>query len=103
MSVEVKVERAPGIKCPRCWNYHTVQGNPMDVCDRCVVAVTSMLEWLVAEGRWTQADADEWRALVKASVDRWKAKPELRGWQKVYNNPNICACHGMTNCQLMDD
>lgn len=71
--VDIKVERAPGQKCPRCWNYHTIQGNPLEVCDRCVLTVTSMLPELVADGRWTQADADEWRALVKASVERWKA------------------------------
>jgi hypothetical protein len=29
-------------------------------------------------------------------------KPKLRGWQRVYNNHNICPCHGMTNCQDMD-
>lgn len=73
-SLEIIVERAPGQKCPRCWNYHTVIGNPMEVCDRCVVAITSSLDWLVAEGRWTQADADEWRGLVREMVNRWKAK-----------------------------
>lgn len=72
--VDVKVERAPGAKCPRCWNYHTIQGNPMDVCDRCVVTVTEMLPELVADGRWTEADAQEWRDLVQATVNRWKAK-----------------------------
>lgn len=56
--VTVEVKHADGIKCPRCWNYHTIQGNPLDVCDRCVVTVTDALDWLVAEGRWTQADAD---------------------------------------------
>ena len=73
-AVTVKVERAPGTKCPRCWNYHTIQGNPMDVCDRCVVVVTQMLPELVADGRWTEEDAEEWRGMVRASVDRWKAK-----------------------------
>ncbi len=69
----ILVERADGAKCPRCWNYHTVQGNPLGVCDRCVAAVTEALPYLVAEGRWTQEDADEWRALVRATIERWKA------------------------------
>jgi hypothetical protein len=74
IEIEIKVERAPGVKCPRCWNYHTIQGNPMDVCDRCVLVVTQSLPSLVADGRWTEADAQEWRDMVQASVNRWKAK-----------------------------
>jgi hypothetical protein len=74
MSVVVKVERADGQKCPRCWNYHTVIGNPLEVCDRCVLAINEMLPQLVSEGRWTEADAEEWRGLVRAMVNRWKAK-----------------------------
>jgi len=70
---KIEVLRADGVKCPRCWNYHTVQGNPMGVCDRCVAAVTESLPYLVADGRWTQADADEWRAMVAAMIGRWKA------------------------------
>jgi hypothetical protein len=27
---------------------------------------------------------------------------ELRGWQRRLNRADVCACHGMTNCQLMD-
>ena len=72
MDVKVEVAHAPGVKCPRCWNWHTIQGNPLDVCDRCVVIVTRMLPELVADGRWTQADAIEWRALVKEATSRWK-------------------------------
>jgi hypothetical protein len=69
----IAVERAPGVKCPRCWNYHTIQGNPMEVCDRCIVIVTGMVPDLIKSGAWTQADGDEWRALVQTSVNRWKA------------------------------
>jgi hypothetical protein len=72
--VEVKVERALGVKCPRCWNYHTIQFNPMDCCDRCVRAVTEMLPYLVENNLWTEADCEEWRELVRQSVNRWKAK-----------------------------
>ena len=71
---KIEITRAPGVKCPRCWNYHTIQGNPLDVCDRCFSVVTGMLDDLVADGRWAQADADEWRALVKETVNRWKIK-----------------------------
>ena len=74
VNVKIEVERASGVKCPRCWNYHTIQGNPQDVCDRCVVVVTGMLDGLVADGRWAQADADEWRASVRASAARWRIK-----------------------------
>jgi len=73
MPVEVKVERANGSKCPRCWNYHTVQGNPQGVCERCVLSVLEVLPQAVAEGRVTQEDADEFRVEVRAMVNRWKA------------------------------
>ena len=71
-NVEIKVERALGTKCPRCWNYHTIQGNPLGVCDRCVRAINEMLPDLVADGRWTEADAEEWRLAVFGMVSRWK-------------------------------
>ncbi len=72
--LEVEVLRSEALKCPRCRNYHTIRGNPLDCCDRCVFTVNSMLPDLVADGRWSEADCDEWRALVKESVNRWKAK-----------------------------
>lgn len=36
--IEVKVERAKGKKCARCWNYSELVGsfNPPDVCERCI-------------------------------------------------------------------
>lgn len=72
--LEAEVARSGAIKCTRCRNYHTVQGNPMDCCDRCVITVNSMLPDLLASGTWTRESVDEWKALVKASVNRWKAK-----------------------------
>lgn len=69
----VEVYKADGIKCPRCWNYHTVVGNPQDVCDRCLVTVTNMLDDLVVEGKVLSEDADEWREQVQATLTRWKA------------------------------
>jgi isoleucyl-tRNA synthetase len=44
-SVQVKVERAPGEKCERCWNYSTRIGEAArypTVCERCVEALTEM-------------------------------------------------------------
>ena len=70
--VEAEVARAEGIKCPRCRNYHTVRGNPKDCCDRCVMIVNEMLPDLVADKRWSEADAEEWRGLVRAAVARYK-------------------------------
>src|SRR5271170_677243 len=70
---EIKRMGDAAIKCPRCWNIHSVHGNPMDCCDRCVLTVTQMLPELVADGRWSEADAEEWRELVRATVNRWKA------------------------------
>jgi hypothetical protein len=78
VEVSVEVRRAIGSKCPRCWNYHAVEGNPMGCCDRCVSAVTESLPFLVAEGRWTEADAEEWRGLAyrsaEAQIARFRAK-----------------------------
>jgi len=71
--VEAEVVRSGAIKCTRCRNYHTIQHNPMDCCDRCVFIVNEMLPDLVASGTWTQESADEWRELVRQSVNHWKA------------------------------
>jgi len=41
----VRVERAPGAKCERCWNYSTHVGENTDyptVCERCVKALTEI-------------------------------------------------------------
>ena len=70
--IEIEVVRASGVKCPRCWNYHTIQGNPANVCDRCITVVTGMLPELVKDGRWTQAAADEWLSMVKLSASQWR-------------------------------
>jgi hypothetical protein len=37
--MEVKVERAEGLKCPRCWKYHGIQENYQGICDRCAEAI----------------------------------------------------------------
>jgi isoleucyl-tRNA synthetase len=42
-SAKVKIEKAKGMKCPRCWNYTlTVGHNSLfpDICSRCADAVT---------------------------------------------------------------
>ena len=74
MGLEIKVEHADGAKCPRCWHYHTVQGNPQGLCDRCIINILEGLPHWVATGVFTQEQADEFRAEVRAMVDRLKAK-----------------------------
>ena len=40
--VKVEVEKAPGVKCERCWRYvPTVRSEPdwAGICDRCVDAL----------------------------------------------------------------
>lgn len=40
--LEIKIERAPGAKCQRCWNWSTTVGtfaDMPDICDRCYKAV----------------------------------------------------------------
>jgi Zinc finger found in FPG and IleRS len=73
MGLEIKVEKADGQKCPRCWNYHTVRGNPQELCDRCISAILEGLPYWVENGTFTQEQADEFRAEVKTMVNRWKA------------------------------
>lgn len=36
---EISIERALGVKCPRCWKYHTVADNFMDLCDACGITI----------------------------------------------------------------
>jgi len=71
--VEIKVKKADGAKCPRCWHYHTVQGNPQGLCDRCIASILEGLPDWVAEGVFTQEQADGFRAEVQAMCNRWKA------------------------------
>jgi hypothetical protein len=73
LGIKIEVTKADGAKCPRCWNYHTVQGNPQGLCDRCISSILEGLPYWVANGTFTQEQADEFRAEVKAMVDRWKA------------------------------
>jgi isoleucyl-tRNA synthetase len=40
--MEVRVDRAPGAKCPRCWNYRLDLGRSSahpEVCGRCAEAL----------------------------------------------------------------
>jgi isoleucyl-tRNA synthetase len=39
--VTVRVERAPGEKCPRCWNFSEAIGEARPVCPKCVEALAS--------------------------------------------------------------
>jgi isoleucyl-tRNA synthetase len=42
---EVTVEKAPGSKCQRCWNYSPAVGESPgtpDICDRCVAALEAL-------------------------------------------------------------
>jgi isoleucyl-tRNA synthetase len=44
-AVKVRVERAAGAKCERCWNYSTHVGESADyptVCERCVAALAEI-------------------------------------------------------------
>jgi hypothetical protein len=34
-SLTVIVERADGLKCPRCWRFFGIRDNPQGLCDRC--------------------------------------------------------------------
>jgi len=73
LGLEIKVEHADGAKCPRCWKFHTVQGNPYGCCDQCIISILEGLPDIVARGSWTQEQADEFRAECRAMVNRWKA------------------------------
>ncbi len=45
LGITVKVERAPGEKCERCWNYSTHVGEDKDyptVCERCSAAIAEI-------------------------------------------------------------
>jgi isoleucyl-tRNA synthetase len=51
--LNVRVLRADGAKCERCWNYSTHVGENADyptVCERCVKALTEIEETMAASG-----------------------------------------------------
>jgi len=54
--VEVVVQRAEGVKCPRCWHY-TGEGrfNMDNLCDRCyLVLAIDYAEFTPPLSRWKQ-------------------------------------------------
>lgn len=57
-SVEVEVTVSDGIKCPRCWNYHTVRCNYDGLCDKCLRLIVEHFPAdypeAVANWRWQQ-------------------------------------------------
>jgi hypothetical protein len=73
LGINIRVEKADGQKCPRCWKYHTVRGNPQELCDGCISAILEGLPYWVEKGVFTQEQADEFRAECKAMANRWKA------------------------------
>jgi len=71
---EILIERAEGTKCPRCWNYHKVRKNFMDMCDRCQLAcLEGAADW-VANGQLTQEEADQLVAGIKESAEQWRSQ-----------------------------
>lgn len=71
-AISVTIDQASGVKCPRCWNYHPVRKNFMDMCDRCMKNVLEGLPDWVANGQLTEAEAGELKAGILASVNQWK-------------------------------
>jgi hypothetical protein len=37
--LQIKVERAEGVKCPRCWKYQGIPENYQGICDACVQTI----------------------------------------------------------------
>jgi len=74
LGIEIEVQKAPGEKCPRCWHYHTVQGNPQGLCDKCVRAILEGLPYWVETGVFTQEQADDFRAECRKMTERWRTK-----------------------------
>ncbi len=37
--MEIVVEKAEGLKCPRCWRFWGISENPEGICDRCAEAL----------------------------------------------------------------
>ena len=35
----MKIEKADGVKCPRCWHYHVIAANHDHLCDRCIMVI----------------------------------------------------------------
>lgn len=68
----ITVERANGIRCPRCWNYHTIQKNFMDMCDRCLLACKEGAADWVANGQLTQEEASTLLEGIEASAKQWE-------------------------------
>jgi isoleucyl-tRNA synthetase len=40
-SLQVSIEKAPGVKCERCWRYVPTVSNDTGICDRCQGALAA--------------------------------------------------------------
>lgn len=76
LNIKVRVESLKDnpnyVKCPHCWQYHSVHGNYENLCDRCCL---SILEG--AGYNETSAYVEACRELKPAileSMKRWAAK-----------------------------
>jgi hypothetical protein len=62
MNLEIKVERAEGHKCPRCWKYHGIPTNYQGICDLCARAILESTADDYIENRRPDQTEDDFRA-----------------------------------------
>jgi len=70
--VELTISHADGHKCPRCWQWHTVQGNYLDLCDKCQLACLEGVGDWVERVQLTIAEGERLVAGIRASARRWR-------------------------------
>jgi hypothetical protein len=56
---EIEVQKAEGVKCPRCWKLRGIPTNYQGICDECQQTLKEILPDLAEQGIFTQEQVAE--------------------------------------------
>ena len=62
MDLQIKVEKAEGHKCPRCWKYNGIPSNYQGICDSCAKAILDSTADDFLVNRRPEQTEDDFRA-----------------------------------------
>jgi hypothetical protein len=60
--LQIHVEKADGVKCPRCWKYQGIPSNYQGICDPCVKAILDSTADDYLHNRKPEQTEDDFRA-----------------------------------------
>lgn len=76
--LEIKVTKAEGPKCPRCWSHNGITDNYQGICDRCQSNLKVALVDLIFDEKITEEEANlvfaEITRLERLQVEKYRAR-----------------------------